>query len=242
MPPTARAIHPARPARAALLGAALLGAAVSAALLVAGCTGSRDVQADLTGLSGPELLAVVADEMAELETVRLAATVEAELAGLPVRQVEAQVTRDGDAAGTAQIEQFSQLFEMEFVVVGEDFHYRLVGDWQRLTRAEVGLLYLDLAAVLDPDRGLANLLRTATTAELVATPETSPEQMYEVTAAFDPDSVSELLPGVPDGLTGTLWIDADRPVVRRVRFDLPGLAPITVELSDFDAPADIRVP
>jgi hypothetical protein len=50
------------------------------------------------------------------------------------------------------------------------------------------------------------------------------------------------VPGVLEGLTATLFIDPQRPLLRQVVFDLVGGGTVTVELSDFDADADIRAP
>jgi lipoprotein LprG len=208
-------------------------------LALAGCTGDPD---DGAAPAADSLLAAAADEMAAVQTVRLRLEADANVAELPVRQVEAQVTGGGDAAGTAQLDQFGQRLEVAFVVVGDEFHYRLVGDWQQSTRADAADLY-DPSAILDPERGVANLLRTATSAEVDGDEEIEGVATYRVTAGFDPAAVAALLPGAPAGLTGTLWIGVDRPLLHQARFDLPdGGGPVTVRLHDHDAPAQISAP
>lgn len=223
-----------RPAAAAFAAAVL-----TAALALAGC--EDEVAEQLTGVSASELLGEAADEMAGLQTVRLHVESDAEVAELPVRTLEGQVTRAGDAAGTAQVEQFDQLMELQFVVVGDEFHYRLLGSWQEAPRAEAADLY-DPSAVLDPDRGVAHLLRTATDAALDGIEEIAGVDTYRVTARFDPDAAAALLPGAPGELTGTLWIGVDPPVLHQAEFTSPELGTATVRLSDFDAPADISAP
>ena len=215
-------------------------AAVAALLLaLAGCTGD---EGDGTVPEADRLLAAAAGEMADVQSVRLRLSADANVAELPVRQVEAQVTRDGDAAGTAQVEQFGQRLEVSFVVVGDEFHYRLLGDWQQGTRADAAGLY-DPSAILGPDGGVANLLRTATAAEVDGDEEIDGTATHRVTARFDPAAVAALLPGAPDGLTGTLWIGVDRPLLHQARFELPdGGGPVTVRLYDHDAPAQISAP
>src|SRR5690606_8467025 len=101
--------------------------AVAAALLLlplglAACTGDEGGR---TPDDAAQVLADAGDAMADLQTVRLRVEAGTDLAELPVRQVEAQVTRTGDAAGTAHVEQFGQLLEVAFVVVGDDFHYQV---------------------------------------------------------------------------------------------------------------------
>lgn len=216
------------------------------AVLAAGCalalalTACQDEATDLSGLSADELLAVAADEMAEVETVRVRMDSDANVGELPVRQVDGQVTGSGDAEGSAQVEQFGQLMELDFVVVGDAFHYRLLGGWQQVPRADAESLY-DPSAILDPERGVAQLLRTAGDAALDGTEELDGVDTYRVTATLDLAAAAALLPGAPDGLTGTLWIGADRRLHQAV-LALPDGGTATVRLSDFDAPADISAP
>jgi lipoprotein LprG len=244
--PATPAVHGRTPLIAGAEPTTIAGALAAVCALVlglTGCTGGSQAHPDLAGLSGPELLEVTADEMAGLETVRLVMTVDSELADLPLTRMEAQVTRDGDAAGAASIEQFGQLLEADFVVVGDDFHFRLLGGWQRLSRGDAAALALDPAVIFDPDRGMPAILRTATDPEITATPDTSAVGMYEVAVAVNADLGRALVPGLPDGLTATLFIDPQRPLLRQVIFHLPEAAgAVRVELSDFDADADIRAP
>ncbi len=228
--------RPAAPIRAA---AAVAAAGLTAVLALASC--EDEVAEQLIGVSASELLAAAADEMAVVQTVRVQVEADAEVADLPVHAVDGQVTRAGDAAGTVQVEQFDQLMELEFVVVGDEFHYRLVGGWQQLPRAEAADLY-DPSAILDPDRGVAHLLRTASDAELDGTEAVAGVDTYRVTARFDPDAAAALLPGATGELTGTLWIGADPALLHRAEFTSPELGAATVRLSDFNAPADISAP
>src|SRR5690606_28699616 len=114
-------------------------------LALAACTGDQDPPPD----NAEQVLADAADAMADLRTVRLRVQADTDLAELPVRRVEAQVTRTGDAAGTAQVAQFGRLVEGAFVVVGDDFHSQVLGGWQKGSRAEAAALY-DPSAILDP--------------------------------------------------------------------------------------------
>lgn len=207
-------------------------------LALAACTGDQNPPPD----NAERVLADAADAMADLRTVRLRVQAETDVAELPVRRVEAQITRTGDAAGTAQVEQFGQLVEVAFVVVGDDFHYQVLGGWQKGSRAEAAALY-DPSAVLDPDRGVAHLLRTLTDARVEGEDEVAGVRTWRVTAKIAEEALATLMPGAPEGVTGTLWIGVDRPLLHRVRVELPdGAGPVTVDLYDHDAPADIRAP
>lgn len=208
------------------------------AVLAAGCTGERgDEEAPP---DAEALLASAADEMAQVDTVRLHIGADTALADLPVREADAVVTRAGDAQGSAQIEQFGQVLELEFVLAGDTFYYQLIGPWLELPR-EKAAEYYDPTAILDPERGVAHLLRNADQAEVRGTGDAGGVDAYEVGASFAAADLAALLPGVPEQVDGTLWIGQERPLLHRAEFSLPG-GTVTVELSDFDAPVEIRAP
>jgi lipoprotein LprG len=214
--------------------------AVVATLLLAtaGCDGGTDDE-ELPDAAG--LLAAAADEMAAVETVSMRLETDTDLGGLPVRGVDGVVTRAGDAEGTARIEQLGQRLELRFVVVDDTFHYQLVGDWQQLPLADAARFY-DPSAVLDPDRGMAHLLRTATEPEVTG----RDGELYEVAATFDATALEVLVPGGSDAIRGTVWIGVDRPLLHRAVVPVPGddggSGTLTVDLSGFDEPVSISAP
>ncbi|QSB16907.1 LppX_LprAFG lipoprotein [Natronosporangium hydrolyticum] len=215
-------------------------ALATALLLAAACTGEADDEGELP--EGSELLADAADEMATVTTVRMRLATEEPFADLPVYGVDGVITDEGDAEGTADLEQLGQQLQLQFVVVDETFHYQLVGAWAELPLADAQVIY-DPSAVLDPERGVANLLRTATDAEVVG----RAGDEYEVTANFQASELSVLLPGpVEEDLPGTVWIGAEQPLLHRAEFPVPvpdepeGV--LTVELSEFNEPVEISAP
>jgi len=215
-------------------------AAAAVLLAAAGCTGG-DGDGDLPAAG--ELLPAAADEMAQLETVTVRIETDTDLAGLPLREVDGVITRAGAAEGTARVEQFGQLVEVGFVVLDGTFHYQLFGGWQQLPLADATEFY-DPSAILDSDRGLPQLLRTATGATVVG----RDGDTYEVTATLAAGGVAALLPGAPDGLPATLWIGVDRPLLHRAQIEVPDggsggeAGTVSVELSGFDQPVDISAP
>jgi lipoprotein LprG len=217
----------------------LIAAAAAMVLLAAGCTGGDESDGELPAAAG--LLTAAADEMAQVETVTMQLAADVDVADLPVREVSGVVTRAGEAEGTATIEQFGQLVELRFVVLGDTFHYQLLGGWAQLPREQAAEFY-DPSVILDPDRGVANLLRTATDPEVLQ----RDGDRYQVAASFDAEALAALLPDAGAGTTGTLWIGVDRPLLHRAEFPLSGddgpAGTLTVDLSDFDAPVDITAP
>lgn len=221
-----------RPARITALTAVVL-----LALTGAGCGDGPALDRS----EAESLLTAAADEMATVTTVRLHLTVDGDALDMPVRAVDAVVTADGDAAGTLTVTELGQVLEAEVRLVGDVLHYRLLGGWQTGTREEAARLY-DVSAILDPDRGVAQLLRTAELVAADGTERVDGVSTQRLRVRFAPAAVTTLLPGVdlPDPV-GTVWIGAERPLLHRVVMDLPdGHAEVT--LSRFDEPVDIRAP
>jgi lipoprotein LprG len=212
---------------------------VAVLLALAGCWGGDDP--DLP--AGDALLRAAADEMAQVETVAVAIESDTDVAGLPLRAVDGVITRAGDAEGTALVEQLGQRLEVRFVVVGDTFYYQLFGGWQQLPLAEATEFY-DPSAILDPDRGLSQLLRTATDPEV----ERRDGDTYQVSATFGASGLATLLPGAPEGIRGTVWIGVDRPLLHRARVPVPAEAAggeagtLSMNLSGFDQPVTISAP
>lgn len=218
--------------RPSLLGGCLV--AVTS-LVLAGCGGSGD--GDLP--AGDAVLTAAADQMATLQTVTIAITSDVDVGDLPVREVAGVVTRDGEAEGTAQV-LLGQQLELRFVVVDDTFYYRLIGDWASMPLSQAAQFY-DPSAILDPDRGVANLLRTASDARVVD----RDGDRYRVRARFDPAALGVLVPGADEPVEGTVWIGVDRPLLQQAEFPLDDgteAGTLRVELSGFDQPVTINAP
>jgi lipoprotein LprG len=215
-------------------------AAVTILVAAAGCKGGRDDDGgELPEAAG--LMTAAADEMAGVETVAMLLETDTDLGDLPVREVDGVITRAGDAQGTAQVEQFGQQVELQFVVVENTFHYQLLGGWQQVPLADAAEFY-DPSAILDPDRGVSNLLRTATDPQI----ERRDGDRYEVTATFEAAALAAVVPGAADETRGTVWIGVDRPLLHRAEFPVEAgpaeVGTLTVSLSKFDEPVTIVAP
>lgn len=210
----------------------------------AGCTG-RGGSADLP--AGDALLKESAAAMRVVNTVRFAIESDGTVGGLSLRRAGGQLTRAGDAKGTAQIGQGGASLELEFVVVGESIYVKgLTGGWQKLPLALASGVY-DPSAILDPERGIAKVLSTATDARTEAREEVDGVDTYRVSARLNAADLSTIVPGVGDGVTGQLWIAADTKRLLKARFAVPasgGNQPVnvTVTFSEFDAPVTISAP
>lgn len=217
-----------------------IAAVVAAAVLAAGgCSGGDDEPADLPDAA--ELMSASADEMAGVETVRLVLSAGGGIPGIPVQEADAVVTAAGDAEGVATVELTGVgAVEVQFVLVGDAFHYQAVGPWLQIPRADAAEIY-DPSAILDPDRGVANLLRNARDPEVTGQETVGDVEAYRVTATFAAADLAAMLPGAAEDVDGTLWIGADTPLLHRAVFEVSG-GEVTAQLSEFGEPVEISEP
>jgi lipoprotein LprG len=213
-------------------------------LAVASCDGEEQA-GNLP--QGDALVSRAAAEMRAVRTAHFTVRADGNVAKVPLRSAEGQLTREGDAQGSLQIDQSGSLVEIAFVLVGETAYIKgATGGYQKVPLSIAAAVY-DPSAILDPDRGAAKLLATARDARTEARESVDGQDAYRVKATFDQEALGALLPGIDRDVTGTVWLGVDRPVLVKAQFPVP--APdggaggtVTVTFSDFDAPARITPP
>jgi lipoprotein LprG len=195
---------------------------------------------------GATLLAEAATAMTEVETTHVVLDIDPAIpGGLPISRAEGDLTKEGDAAGAIQLLVGAQLIEVEFRILEDEAWLKYpTGGW---TNAEGIMNIYDPSLILDADRGVANLLSTATNPRTDGSEEVDGVDAWRVLVDIDTDAAKTLVPGVPDGLTGTVWIDkaAKHLVKAVVNAPASGAAQastITLELTDINAPVDISAP
>jgi lipoprotein LprG len=183
--------------------------------------------------------------MGSVKTARFVITTEGTVDRLGLKGADAVVTRDGDAKGTATLDQSGAASELTFVVVGDTLHIKgPTGGWQQVPLSMAASVY-DPSAILDPDRGVAKVLATASGASTQGTETVDGAPAIKVKATLDSKALAAIVPGIDQNVAGTLWIGADRPLLRRASFTVPGDGgggTVTVTLSEFDAPVTISAP
>jgi lipoprotein LprG len=196
---------------------------------------------------GGDLLKSAAAAMREVKTVRFGIETTGSVADLPLRRADGQLTREGNAQGTVQVDQGGGPVEFQFVILGTRLWLRgPTGGWQQLPLALAATVY-DPSAILDPNRGIAKLLDTARDGRTEARESIDGVDTFRVAAAFDAPTVAALVPGAGEGVTGHVWVDAARKLPVRAKLALPaksGSQPgsVTVKLSEFDAPVTVNAP
>src|SRR4029450_1482287 len=140
-----------------------------------------------------------------------------------------------------------QLIQLDFVLLGGDAYLKFpTGGWQKSAGGTAAFPY-DPSAILDPDRGVAKLLSTATNAKTEGSETIDGPATYRVAVTFDNTAASVLVPGVPPGVTGKVWIDKQSKHLLKAVVNSPAsgatpAASMTVRLSAIDQPGTINAP
>jgi lipoprotein LprG len=217
--------------RATLL---LLAAALTA--VAAACTGPEEQLPD-----GRQLLRQSSQAMTQVDSARFVVDVQGTVEGTSMTHAEGQLTRDGDAQGTARLALGRQTTEIRFVIVDRVLYLQGPTGGFRQLPVEAATTVYDPSVVLDPQRGIPALLNSATAARTEAREEVNGVDAYRVSATLPGDRLAVLVPGATQSLTGQLWIAVRGSRLVQARFPLPG-GTTTARLSEFDEPVNITPP
>jgi lipoprotein LprG len=197
--------------------------------------------------AGDALLKDSAAAMHDIKTAQFVITSDGAVAGLNLHKAEGTLTREGSAKGTAEIDQSGQPVEVSFVIVGDKLYLKgPTGGYQTLPLALAASVY-DPSAILNPDKGIAKVLSTASNARTEATEEVDGKPTYRVAATMKAEDLVTVVPGVTGSVPGKLWVATADKKLLKAAFTLPSVGDtkggtITVTFSNFDAPASISAP
>src|SRR6188474_1573627 len=151
--------------------------------LVAGVAGCDKKSTDSNPVAlpdGPGLVTASADAMRQVKNAHVTVTVDGSIANLPLKRADGVVTQTGDAQGTVQLEQLGALVELGFVIVNKTIYLKgPTGTWQQVPLAMAATFY-DPSAILDPARGVANVLATAKDAKTEGQESVNGRDTYRV--------------------------------------------------------------
>jgi lipoprotein LprG len=248
--------------------ASLAATLLAAVLLLLGLSGCGGPAAPAPPALPPaaDLLARSAAAMATVKTAAIDLQVDQGLNTLPVRSASGKLSAAGDATGTATVSMGTSPVEMQFVITaGSLFLKGPTGRFQRLPLTFAASIF-DPTALLNPNRGVAALLRTATQGNTEAEEAVNGAPAYRVRANFDPNLVGAMVPGLSGTNSGLVWIDKASSRLVKAQLDVPvspngpeseqapeldgpsghapgtPTAPVTVTMSDFDAPLTVSPP
>lgn len=233
------------PARRTLraLGAAACVAAL--ALSVSACSNKSSPQPQASLPAAADLMSKSETAMTNVQTVHFVLTIDGSLPNIPISKAEGDLTKAGDAQGTATVSVLGSKVETEFVISGGQYYIKgPTGGFQKV--GDAAAVGFDPSSILDPSRGMVHLMQTATGVTTQSKESVGGRDAYKLAATADPTAVAALVPGASGNIPGTLWIDASTYQVLQGTFQLPGsggkAVPVTITLSNFDAPVTISAP
>ncbi len=226
-------------------------ALLAAVLLTAGCT------SDEPGAELPEaasLLDAAAQTASEITSTHFVIGVDGSVPGLSVQRIDGDITAEGDtvaAKGTALLTAFGGEAEAKFVLVDGTLYLDTGGGtYQEIPEAQAKLVY-DFSAVLDPERGVAKLIRNLSDAQTVAAEDLDGTATYKITGTATKDDIAGLVPGASSNVDVTLWVsqsDDHTPLQASAVFPGSGSGEgaeggtVTVTLSQVNEPVTVEPP
>ncbi|SDC96686.1 LppX_LprAFG lipoprotein [Actinokineospora iranica] len=229
-----------------------LGALALVAVLASGCTSSDSPPAGDTSTlpDGASLLSDASAATRDVKSAHFTLTVNGTVPAIPVQNAEGDLTREGGpsgaAKGTVRLTLLGQLIEGEFVLVDGSLYIKgPTGGFQKYPAALSSSIY-DPSAILNPDKGIANVLKQ------VQEPRTEAKETVEGVSAFKvsgkvaKDVVSVVVPGVSSDVDVSVWVREDNKQPVRATVTLPGgegkPASVDLTLSDVGKPVTITAP
>lgn len=218
--------------------------AVLALFALAACTSSPDTSGPLP--DGAGLLKQSSDASKAITSAHFQLVINGTIPGIPIQGAQGDLTKDGSAQGSAKLQEFGQLLEVQFVLVNKEFYIKgVTGGFQKLPGA---MNLYDPSAILDPNRGIAKVLTAITQPKTEARETINDIQTFRVAGKAPKDAVSAIVPNVSQDVDVKVWVREDnkQPVRAWIQLpaDKPGSGAPTVEitLSDINKPVTITKP
>ncbi|MEU0559457.1 LppX_LprAFG lipoprotein [Dactylosporangium sp. NPDC006015] len=230
---------------------ALLAGFTALLFVLTGCTSKS--KEDDAGKADPNLPAAdgllkeSATAMGGITSAKFLITADGTIAGVALKRADGVLTKEGNAQGTAQVEQMGATVDMAFTIVGQTMWLKgPTGDYQQLPLALAASVY-DPSAILSPDRGIAKVLGTATNGKTEATESVDGQEAYRLSTDNSSQTLANVVPGVTGSVPGKFWIAKDGKKLLKAAFTLPAVGEakggtVTITFKEFDAPVTIAPP
>jgi lipoprotein LprG len=180
-----------------------------------------------------------------LKSVHLELKVDGELAELPIKTLGGDLTQTPAVAaqGNAKLLFQGSDIDANFVVIDATLYVALSGD-SYIDMGPAADVY-DIAAILNPDTGLANVLANFSDPKSEGTETINGVETVKVTGQVSADAVNKIAPPIKatGPVPGTAWIekDGDHKLVQARLEPSQGNA-VQMTLSDWDKPVTVTKP
>jgi lipoprotein LprG len=164
-----------------------------------------------------------------------------------VKSVDAKLLKNGNSQGSVQAIQLGLTIQLDFVVLGQTVHFKaLTGGWQTQPLSRVAGIY-DPSAVLDPDRGLVQLLLTAKNGETRGKEKATGQECYKVHATLSGAALARLVPGMKSDAPADIWVSTADKHVLKAEVEVPSKSggkpgKVTIAFADYGKPFTITAP
>lgn len=210
---------------------------------VAGCTGTASEEP-----ADPAALVKESSETTKAQTsVHLKLLVEGQIAGLPVESIEGDLTQTPTVAaeGTLDMMHLGQRLKEVKFVVSDGQLWAAITPGGTLTNFGPASKVYDVAAILDPDAGLATVLANFSDARIDGHETVGGVESVRITGNVTADAVNSISPqiGATGPVPGTVWIseDGDRELMQVRLEPSPGNS-VTMTLSKWGEPVTVDKP
>jgi lipoprotein LprG len=212
---------------------ALVAPLLALVTLLAACSSGSGSGASLP--DGKEVLTKSAETMSAVKSTHFVIKVDGNLPQLGVQGADGDLNAAGDAKGKAKTNQFGQLIEVDFVLAKGDLYVKgPTGGFQKLPGVLKNQVY-DPTAILDPKRGVAEVLRSAKDVKT----ESVDGNTTVVTGTVPKDVAAALVPGITSDVKSRFTTESSR--LKVARFELDG-GSVEITLSDLDKAVEVTPP
>lgn len=224
--------------------AVLFTALLASVLLFAGCSSSGSSTEGLPDAA--TLLQDSSKATAALKSVHLELSVTGTIEALPIETLSGDLTNAPAVAaqGKTTLNVYgSKVSDVEFVVLDGTLYAALTpGSFADFGPAAD--IY-DISAILNPEKGLANLLNNFTDPKNESVEQLNGIDTVKITGTVSADAVNAIAPqiGAKDAVPATAWVrkDGDHALVQ-AKLDVSEGNSITMTLSKWDEPVTVTKP
>lgn len=221
------------------------------ALLAAGCTGDDDKKSDGPLPEAAELLEDAAASAEKITSTHFVVKVTGTVPAMAVENIDGDLKQEGPAKvaakGSAVMLAFGQKAKVQFVLLDGTLHLDLGGgNYQEMPESTIKQFY-DISAVLDPERGVAKLIRGMKDAKTVAAEDVGGAQTYRVDGTVGKADLVGLVPGATADVKVQLWVTQEEHEPVQAAATFPGAegkpgGTLTVTLSKVNEPVTVEAP
>jgi lipoprotein LprG len=213
-------------------------------VLIAGCSSSSEKSSE----SLPDAATLLKDgntATRALKSVHLELSVEGDIPELPIKTLTGDLTNVPAVAAQGNAKLLFQGSEVDanYVVIDNNLFVALSGD-SYLDMGPAADVY-DIAAILNPDTGLANVLANFSDPKSESTETINGVETVKVTGQVSADAVNKIAPplAATGPIPGTAWIekDGDHKLVQ-ARLEPKEGTGVQMTLSEWDKPVTVTKP